>query len=305
MQSTTEMTPTETLIENAERQRRLLRRACWAGVAFVVAVILFPIGNSLFVRWQLRQRGWVLDCAMGQRGLPDWTPQWADAWFGKIECAHLERAPLRASDLESLQRFPNLDCMIFESTEVSESALAAMSQFPELSALVFNSVQLEPAGLRHFATHRKLDAMNFRDMILDDSALEDLATCHRLTGLRLTGVTDDNLRCLSRLSKLEGLGLLNCRMTDDGARRLVADHSSLRTLSIYEAPMTDTAMNEFARLPNLTFLELYDVPITDSGIQQIKSYPKLQTLTVKNTKLTPEGITELRRALPSLHVQNW
>ncbi|GDY10472.1 hypothetical protein LBMAG52_39600 [Planctomycetia bacterium] len=48
MQSTTEMTATETLIVEAEWQRRLLRRATWAGVAFVAVAILFVVSQPLY-----------------------------------------------------------------------------------------------------------------------------------------------------------------------------------------------------------------------------------------------------------------
>ena len=70
MQSPTEMTPIETIIDDAERQRKLLRRVCWAGVAFVAVAIPFVVSQPLYVRWQLRQHGWKLEPSPGRGGLP-------------------------------------------------------------------------------------------------------------------------------------------------------------------------------------------------------------------------------------------
>ena len=128
MQSPTEMTPIETIIDDAERQRKLLRRVCWAGVAFVAVAILFVVSQPLYVRWQLRQQGWKLEPSPGRgglpgRGLPDWAPQWADFWFGKFERVHLKRSPLRPGDLDLLQRLRKVGWIHLESTDVSELAL--------------------------------------------------------------------------------------------------------------------------------------------------------------------------------------
>ncbi len=301
MQSTTEMTPTETLIENAERQRRLLRRAAWAGVAFVAVSILIVVGHPLYVRWQLRQHGWVLNTSM-RGGLPDWVPQWAEPWFAKICTAQLAGKPLHVSDLESLRRFSDLAKVDFDSTDVSAQSLAVLSQFPDLSSVVFLGVQIDATGLRHLATHRKLESIEFLDVYLDDSALEILATFHRLGALDVTDVTDENLRHLSRLHRLTHLGLWKSHVTDDGATWLTDNCPSLETLSIRGGPMTDVGLAEIARLPHLNYLQLVDVPITDDGIRHLMSCSTMTTLVLQKTKVTSAGVTELRKSHPSLNV---
>ncbi len=301
MQSTLEMTATETNIAEAERQRRLLRRAVWAGVALVAVVILFVLSQPLYVRWQLRQHGWELE-TMSRRGLPDWAPQWAVPWFGRFECAHLKRSPLRPGDLELLQRLPEFGSVHLESTEVSELALEKISKLPNLWVVEFDTVKLESAGLRHLATAPKLEALNFFDTVLDETALDGIANCRYLTGLSLTGISDDNLRHLSRLHGLKGLQIKNCRLTDEGARQLVDRFPGLTTLVISDASFSDVAVAEFARLPKLEYLVLSDLPITDAGLSELKTCASLKGVSVKNSKATTASITELRKSLTALEV---
>ena len=307
MQSTSEMTPTETLIENAERQRRLLRRAAWAGVAFVAVAILFVVSQPLYVRWQLRQHGWKLEPSPGRgglpgRGLPDWAPQWADFWFGKFECVHLKRSPLTLGDLDLLQRLPEVGWIHLESTDVSELALEKIGKLPDLWVVDFDDVKLESAGLRHLAAAPKLEALNFYNTVLDETALNGIAHCRYLTGLRLTGISDDDVRQLSRLHGLKGLGIKNCRLTDAGARQLVDGMPGLTTLMISDASFSDAAVAEFARLPKLEYLVLSDVPITDAGLSELRTCASLKEVSVKNSKATSASITELRKSLPTLEV---
>lgn len=307
MHSTSEITPTETLIENAERQRRWLRRAAWAGVAFVAVAILFIVSQPLYVRWQLRQHGWKLEPSPGRgglpgRGLPDWAPQWADFWFGKFERVHLKRSTLGPGDLHLLQRLPEVGWLHLESTGVSELALEQLGKLPDLWVVDFDDVKLESAGLRHLAAAPKLEALNFYNTVLDETALKGIAHCRHVTGLRLTSISDGDLRHLSRLHGLRGLGIHDCRLTDAGARQLVDGLPGLTTLLISNASFSDAAVAEFARLPKLEYLTLADVPITDAGVSELKTCVSLKGVSFKNSKATSASITELRKSLPKLEV---
>ena len=148
------------------------------------------------------------------------------------------------------------------------------------------------------------NAFSAFERALDDSAIEIIGTCHQLKELRVTGVTDDNLRHLSRLDRLKGLGLMNnSRLTDEGARRLVDQFPGLVTLMIHDASLSDTALAEFARLSKLQSVQIRDTPITDDGILEFKSCPTLRALYLKNTLVTPAGAAELRKSLPTVEVK--
>ena len=125
-----------------------------------MAAILFVVGHPLFVRWQLRQHGWVVDSGIYARGrLPEWVPELAIPWFGQIVDAKLERSVLRMNDLGSLREFRQLESLHLISTDVSEQHLAAASQLSPIFWLSFDDVQLESSGLRHLAALPKLEVL--------------------------------------------------------------------------------------------------------------------------------------------------
>lgn len=303
MQSTSELTPTETLIENAERHRRWLRRAIWSSVAFVVVAILCVIGNPIFVRWQLRQHGWILNIESHGRGASGWDTEWMVPSFGRIEYALLQEAPLRTSDVELLRRF-NIEGMILNKTVVSQPAFAAILKLSEIRELYFNSTRLDAAKIRQLATLPNLIGLELNDMELDDSSLDALGSCHQVEGLILNRATikDESLRHLSRLPNLHALQLMNCGVTDAGAKQIVDGCPGLKFMVIDNTRMTDVASQEFARLPNLQTLSLRNVSITDDGIRKLTSCSTLKSLFVKNTKVASVGEEELRKSLPTLRV---
>lgn len=173
---------------------------------------------------------------------------------------------------------------------------------PDLWVVDFEDVRLEFAGLRHLAAAPKLEALNFYNTVLDETALDGIANCRHVTGLRLTGISDGDLRHLSRLHGLRGLGIKNCRLTDEGARQLVDELPGLTILRIFNASFSDAAVAAFARLPKLEYLTLVDVPITDAGLSELKTCASLKGVSVINSKATSTSITELRKSLPALEV---
>ena len=178
----------------------------------------------------------------------------------------------------------------------------SVSQLPNLWGLDFDTVRLDSTALRHLATARKLDALNFYNMVLDDTALEYIAACHHLTGLRLTGVTDDNVRYLARISSLLGLGIRDCRLTDQGAKQLADRCLGLKVLNLDGGTFSDAAIDEFARLLKLDYLSLSDVAITDDGILKLKTCATLKGVYFRKTKVTPAGVSEFKKYLPSVDV---
>lgn len=300
MQSTTEMTTTEVLIESSEQQRRRLRRACWIGFCLSFLAFVVVIGQPLVIRWRLQQHGWNFD-STARRMLPDWIPVWLDPWFGRFESARLDRAPLRIGDLEALRQIaPQLAWIEVVGTDVSEPGVAALSQFPELTRLEFYIVRLDSAGLHHLATTPKLEVLIFNQTQLDQDAMQEISTCHGVTRLTLTGITDQDVRHLSSLVRLQSLELIESRITNDGVKELVDGCPNLESLNVYSAPITDTGLGDLIRLKKLRSMILDDIPITDEGIQQLGGCPALDYLLLQRTKVKASGVSELQTSHPRI-----
>ena len=94
------------------------------------------------------------------------------------------------------------------------------------------------------------------------SALKGLATLN----LNQTKVTDAVLKCLDELPRLTSLNLSNTQVSDAGMK-VIAGLSGLEHLYLGRAKITDVGL-KIRGLKSLASLEIYDMPITDAGLHE-------------------------------------
>jgi hypothetical protein len=135
-------------------------------------------------------------------------------------------------------------------------------------------------------------------------------------------VTDEDLRDLGGLSRLEELALWNTSVTDAGflhwqpPASLQALHLSgtqvrgaglkpligLRRLELNGTPMDDAGLQHVASLTRLECLYLDDTSVSDAGLETLRPLVHLQELHVERTRVSSEGVARLRAALPACKV---
>ena len=61
-------------------------------------------------------------------------------------------------------------------------------------------------------------------------------------------------------------------------------------------------MKHIANMRQLRFLHLIHVPITDAGLVSLYDMSWLESFYVDQTHVTDEGLSELKKALPNIHM---
>jgi Leucine-rich repeat (LRR) protein len=115
---------------------------------------------------------------------------------------------------------------------------------------------------------------------------------------------DEWIALLDNSLGLEALSLNN-RTTDEGIAR-VSQLTTLRTLHVPGAIVTDTALNHLCKLPNLEVLWI-DKRVTRFGFKDLARLPKLKTLHLAGPQLTHAdlaGLVGLNNRLTGLFVWN-
>ena len=90
-------------------------------------------------------------------------------------------------------------------------------------------------------------------------------------------LTEEGLRELVRLDKLELLHFERSQITDKGLKE-VAKLQNLESLHFNGTPITDAGLKELAKLQNLKGLSLEDTKITDAGLKEVAKLQKLKSL---------------------------
>ncbi|MBI3864937.1 MAG: hypothetical protein HY290_23930, partial [Planctomycetia bacterium] len=138
-------------------------------------------------------------------------------------------------------------------------------------------------GLTH------LRELILEDLTITDDALDVLAEFPELKLLSLSGsrkLTDDGMRRLARLTKLESLYVGYAQITDAGLESLDA-LTNLKELRAQQLNMSGTSLRHF---PRLKILALGLSQITDSGLAPIAAMPDLQGVALNNTAISDAGL---------------
>jgi len=193
-------------------------------------------------------------------------------------------------------------------TTVTDAGLALLvKSLPKLRSLDLGM----PTTLTHagYAELRKLTRL--RDLRMDARLLKaaDFESIgklqvHRLS-LRCATITDDSIRHIAAMTRLEHLDLFGShQLTDKGVAQLAA-LKSLRSLSVGGTRgITDDTLRKLSDLP-LESLDLTSfgsvkkggMKITDRGLEALALMPTLKRVVLTRVRLiTPEGVAHLRIA---------
>ena len=114
-------------------------------------------------------------------------------------------------------------------------------------------------------------------------------------------ITDETLKTLAGLSKVDSLNLRGTEVTSAGLAQL--QHlKALTHLHREKTKVNDAGLKHLQQLPNLEYLNLYGTEITDAGLSQLSSLKKLKRLYVWQTKVTRPAGLALQEQITGLEV---
>ncbi|HEX3867280.1 MAG TPA: ankyrin repeat domain-containing protein, partial [Gemmatimonadaceae bacterium] len=128
-----------------------------------------------------------------------------------------------------------------------------------------------------------LDGIDARGQ-MTDALLEHVTRLDHIRALKLSGssgVTDDGMRLLARLPRLEHLELDGCPITDEGMK-VVGALRELRSLSLAWTGVTDAGAAHVAACERLENVNLGGTQTGDGAIAALRGKPELRYLTTGN-----------------------
>ena len=114
-------------------------------------------------------------------------------------------------------------------------------------------------------------------------------------------ITNDDLKDLRKLTRIEGLWLDYMRINDTGLEYL-KELKNLKCLDLSGTQITDAGLIHLKRLTNLERLYLQGTQITDAGLVHLEGLTNLERLGVQDTQVTDAGVEKLQRALPNCKI---
>lgn len=143
--------------------------------------------------------------------------------------------------------------------------------------------------------------LDFSDVPTEKLRLDGVGSFRQVTelNLRRSGVSDDELRHISDLTRPEKLYLNTTRVTNDGLKHLKG-LTRLEVLDLGSTEITDDGLKHLKNMTELRTLYVCDTAIGDAGLQHLHAQRKLEDLSLGGTRTTLAGIWKLAQHLNSL-----
>jgi hypothetical protein len=146
--------------------------------------------------------------------------------------------------------------------------------------------------------------VSLRDTKATDDDLKALASLPRLENVDLTGtrITGAGLVHLKGLTNLRCLGLWKTAADDSGLEHLKG-LTRMWQLVLDETRVTDAGLVHLKGMTGLEeWLGLAGTGVTDNGLKHLEGFTKLRSLNLRLTAVTEGGARDLRAALPKTNV---
>ncbi len=232
-----------------------------------------------------------------------------------------------------LARLDKLEKLSLYSPNVTDRGIGELADLPRLKTLFLEVDRLTPAGVAALGEAPELSVLSIRGPCVTDPLAAKAANIGRLTSLSLMNaphLTDEGLRPIGAMSKLESLSLMGTRVSDAGMAP-VAKLTNLRELDLLStrvgeqgvaqlkgltklrrlnldvargSKVGDDGLRHLAGKTDLEDLALFGCPVTDASIPTLSVFAKLKKLDIRDTRITKEGAARLRKSLPAATIQH-
>lgn len=168
-------------------------------------------------------------------------------WFKFVSTRETD-IKLRRMDFQLGGLPVKVDALIFTESDVTDRGLGNCTKLTELEALHFNQCpRVSNRGFKKLLHNRQLRELSVVGTRVNDDGMALFSDFSDLRKLSVGGIGDRGLAHISKLSYLQQLTLVDCRINEPGANS-IARLRRLRTLELYRCEMQGSTRVELKRL---------------------------------------------------------
>jgi len=190
---------------------------------------------------------------------------------------------------------------------VTDKGLLHLKQLKNLEDLNIEYTKTTVDGLVHLQGLTKMRRLRLSNEGKHPPAaigLKYLANMIELRRLDARGLcaSDDDLKAVRKMTKLEDLNLCYTQVTDKGLEHL-AGLTQLKELDLFGTGVSGDGLKHLRNLKNLRTLVLGFCPLNDAAAEHLCHMTQLEYLEVGDTNMSRKAIAELKRLLPKTKIR--
>ncbi len=236
-----------------------------------------------------------------------------------LEYLGFMHAQLTDSGLAQLGRLKRLRHLgLYLCSRYTGAGLSFLKDLPQLESLLLYGQEITDQAAVNIAGAKNVRTLDLRDTAITDEGLRHLAGLTKVEILFLFPVSTDvkdgqivrsteprisnaGLQYIGQMTNLRGLMLSSARVTAHGLKHL-AGLKHLETLDVSCTDVSDEGLENLKGLVQLRYLGLGYTRITNVSAESLAALPNLIELGVGSTRMTAEGVARLRKEMPKTKI---
>jgi len=192
----------------------------------------------------------------------------------------LPSVPISAAGLKEVGRIASLRHLNLFIAPVTDDGLKELKELHRLETLNVSYSDVTDAGLKHLAALKNLRELSVDFTKLTDAGVKELARQRQWRMLSIAccdDITNASVLALANQKELVELDLSGIQITD-ASMEIVGTFSKLQGLNLLQARVTDDGLKHLTKLKKLEYLDLGSAPlVTEKGIADLKkALPKCE-----------------------------
>ena len=219
-----------------------------------------------------------------------------------LACIDLRYTELDDLMLANISRAISLEFIRF-GPSVNDQLLCHLGMLPNLRTVDLRNSPITGEGLKCIAKQETLERVYLQGTQITDRDLMCLKSLRQLKHVSLpTQISDEGLRLVARIPRLEGIYLASTRISNSGLSDIDHCHQ-LKLLNLSGTEIGDEGIEYLRCQDTLEMLDLSATNVTDACAAIVGSLYRLRVLDLSETSMTAEALKNLDH-LVSLNTLN-
>ncbi len=220
--------------------------------------------------------------------------------------AAVDRSAVGDAGIESLVSVPNLMDLTLERSEITDAAYAHLAKMKKLKYVRANLTKTTDAGVKQLADATQIELLDFRDCTgVSDEGIEALSKLTKIRSFKVWGrqITDKSLSVFGKMTNMGSLGLQDTAVTGTGGA--LAPLTKLTDLDVFRSTFNDDGLKSVAAAKGMKVLKLRDCKVTPDGLKLLSGFANLEKLDLSESRADDSTLEAIAGLTKLVELELW